>query len=91
MKQPMQPIYIDHQDVTRFKNNGVVQWIIDSKKLSLNDIDTEAFPAEDVAQFWQMLGYSTSGYGGLSFIPEAIVAEADAKAAELIQARKASK
>ena len=34
---------------------------------------------DDIRQFWQLLGYSVSGYGDLSFVDKKVVAEADKK------------
>jgi len=89
MKHPMQPIGLDDGDVPRFKANAIVKWLFDTDKINLNEIVyKEGFSPEDLAQFWQLLGYSVSGYGDLSFIPQEITDEADRIAAELVAAKK---
>jgi hypothetical protein len=81
-RPPMQPIYVDDDGVARFRANAVVRWIVDSGRVNLNDLGKNMGPMNryDVAQFYQLLGYSVSGYGDLDFIPRSIVEKADAKA-----------
>jgi hypothetical protein len=93
--QPMQPIYLDEEGTPRFKSNAIVRRLLDEKIISLNDIamwlgDVDV-PVEDAEQFWQLLGYSTSGYGDLSFVRPEIIAEADEKADALLQKEKKKK
>lgn len=86
--QPMQPIYLDENGTPRFKDNAIVRRLFDSKLISLNDIAEwlDSVPVEDAEQFWQLLGYSTSGYGDLSFVRPETIAKADAKADTLLAA-----
>lgn len=98
-KHPMQPIVLDEHNVVRFKGNKIVEFILENAekcvssnpyhrgKLDLSFIASMKFPQEDVEQFWQLLGYSVSGYGELSFISPATVNTADAIAAELREMR----
>jgi hypothetical protein len=83
----MQPIIATYEGIARFRANKIVQWVLRQgkrgRKFDLNDIIVEDFPIEDVEQFWQMLGYSLSGYGELSFIREETIAHADAEAERL--------
>jgi hypothetical protein len=94
-RPPMQPIAKDDDGVARFRANDVVRWLIDVKGISLNEVAIAAqngnFDRYDVAQFWQMLGYSVSGYGDLSFIPKSIVRKADEKADKLRSKRTVGK
>jgi hypothetical protein len=69
-KLPMQPVEFDDSGVLRFRGNKVVEYLFETRAINLNTIPTRALPAEDVEQFWQMLGYSLSGYQDLSFIRE---------------------
>ncbi len=90
--QPMQPIYLDEEGTPRFKDNAIIRKLCDEKIISLNDIamwlgDVDV-PVEDAEQFWQLLGYSTSGYGDLSFVRPETVAVADEKAAVLLEEKK---
>jgi hypothetical protein len=87
-KHPMQPIELDAEGTPRFKANAIVVWLFSTKRISLNDIPIDQFDDEDCAQFWQLLGYSVSGYGELSFIPKDIVEEADKIADALVDAQK---
>jgi hypothetical protein len=85
--QPMQPIYLDENGTPRFKHNAIVRKLVDKKVIDLNKIDVQNFPIEDVEQFWQLLGYSISGYG-LSFVRPETLAEADTKAEALLAEEK---
>ena len=83
----MQPIAPDSHGVARFRENDVIRWLVDVKGVNLNEVSrvaqTEEFDRYDVAQFWQMLGYSVSGYGDISFIPKSVVEKADSKVEEM--------
>ena len=83
---PMQPVYLDKDGVARFKANAVVDWLFRSNGMDLNRIPTDALDVGDVEVFWQMLGYSVSGYGDLSFVRDETVARADAEVEILIGA-----
>lgn len=83
---PMQPIGLDDEGRPRFKANAVVRWLVDSGRLSLNDVPDSLFSRDDLAQFWQLLGYSVSGYGELSFIPDDIKDKADEIASDVMEA-----
>lgn len=95
-EQPMQPIAFDKGGVIRFRENKLVNFLLDEaregRKCDLNRLalitQERAFPHDDVEQFWQMLGYSVSAYGGLSFVRKKTRAKADAIAEELIAARR---
>ena len=67
LAHPMQPIG-DDEGVARFKPNAVIEWLRDSRKIDLNEIAAQGFPDEDMQQFSQLIGYSISGYGDLSFV-----------------------
>ena len=82
---PMQPIEKDYNGVVRFKANAIVRWLVDSGKANLNDICIHGFDTDDMVQFWQQLGYSVSGYGDLSFVPENVIQQADEKAAQILK------
>lgn len=75
---PMQPIVWDKHGVLRFKPNKIIEWLMDSKQpLDLNVIATMGFPREDEEQLAQLIGYSVSGFGDLSYARKTTVAAAD--------------
>lgn len=87
MRQPRQPIGLDEDNVVRFKPNAIVRLLLEESKsrgFGLNEIAgavlTEKVPIEDAVQFWQLLGYSVSGFGDLSFIPKKEIDMCDALA-----------
>ncbi len=92
-KHPMQPIDFDEHGVIRFKQNAIIAWLFETGKLNLNEIaimtSRGMFPVEDEVQIAQLLGYSVSGFGDLSYVPSEVVAEADAQADKLSNSKKA--
>ena len=83
IKHPMQPIVFDEHRVIRFKRNTIIDYLFNTGKLDLNELAMMEFPVEDRMQIAQLLGYSVSGYGDLSYVTKKNLAKADAKAAEL--------
>ena len=70
---PMQPI-VDVNGVTRFKKNGLVDALHEhgvKTGLGLNELHCMNFSDEDRMQFAQLIGYSLSGYGDLSYVSDA--------------------
>ncbi len=77
---PVQPLRIDEQGTTRFKENKIVRYLFDVGPVSLNSLSKMPFEKEDYIQLMQLLGYSTVGFSELSYINnetyERIIAEA---------------
>lgn len=84
-RHPMQPVVLGEDGVARFKINRIVRALLDTGKLNMNDIAVLDFPLEDRIQFVQLIGYSVSGAGDLSYMPADLIAEADCQAEGLIQ------
>ena len=87
-KHPMQPLVIDEHGVVRFKVNKIVRALLDTGKLNMNDIAMLDFPLDDRVQFAQLIGYSVSGAGDLSYMLADLIAEADRQTDELIASTK---
>lgn len=70
-KLPIQPLYRDDHGTTRFRENKVVRYLLDHGGLDLNQL-TMALPdcREDWEQFAQLIGYSLSGFGDLSYVSD---------------------
>lgn len=83
-KHPMQPVEIAKDGIIRFKQNKLVRKLVD--QYGLNDLAV-AIPSEDYADDWnqlaQLIGYSVSGFGDLSYADPEIVAKADEMAEKL--------
>lgn len=80
---PMQPIILV-DEVPRFKANKAVRWMVDNM-CDLNVLSmVEGIPDEDMAQLMQLLGYSVSAFGGLSFVDSCLTHRADMAAAALL-------
>ena len=73
-KHPRQPTIIDKHGVKRFKENAIVSALLDAatdaKIMDMNKIACMGFSKEDRQQFAQLIGYSVSGYGELSYVEE---------------------
>lgn len=90
----MQPIGFDGHStehsprgIIRFKSNAIIEYLFKDGRLNLNEIglmvQNGVFPVGDQVQIAQLLGYSVSGFGDLSYVPRDVCNEADAKAKEL--------
>lgn len=85
---PQQPIVVVADKVIRFRANRIVEMLytkaVAGQKFGLNDIAVLAhqgvFTKAEQMQFAQLLGYSVSGFGELSYAHPLVVAEADARA-----------
>lgn len=72
-KLPMQPLVIDAHGTLRFKENPIVRTLLDyatEHGYGLNEIALEQFDTEDQMQLAQLIGYSLSGYGTLSYVTD---------------------
>ncbi len=66
----MQPI-VDVNGVKRFKANAIVCHLIDTHpSCDMNVLSRMDFSDEDRMQFAQLIGYSLSGYGELSYVSD---------------------
>ena len=84
MKNPIQPIELAEDDVVRFKRNAIVKLLLDTGKLTLNDLACMSFSQTDWEQFYQLIGYSVSGFGELSNVSEELIAYADRRKARIL-------
>ena len=88
---PMQPICIASDGVIRFKQNRMVNDVYEFSQprgFGLNEMARRDYTQEERMQFAQLIGYSVSGYGGLSYASPESAEKADAIADSLIAARK---
>lgn len=63
-KHPIQPLVMDAKGVLRFKENGIVSFLLDAYPGGLNDIARQRgtkFSEDDYHQLIQLIGYSHSG------------------------------
>lgn len=65
---PIQPAVMDG-NVVRFKENAIVRYLLDKGGIDLNHLAMQQdFSRDDWVQFNQLIGYSVSGWGGLSCV-----------------------
>jgi hypothetical protein len=50
--------------------NKIVEYLLDNGGIDMNDLARMDFTAEDRQQFAQLIGYSLSGYGSLSYVSD---------------------
>ncbi len=73
MNHPIQPLALDSNGTMRFKENAIVSFLLEySRKngVGLNELASMPFPAEDRIQLAQLIGYSLSGFGELSYVDD---------------------
>lgn len=74
VREPMQPIIKDIHGVDRFRANAIVEAIYNETSKHGYDMNriagTVSFNDVDRMQFAQLLGYSISGYGDLSYVTD---------------------
>lgn len=83
-QHPMQPVIIDNKGIARFKANAIVQFLLDNGPNNMNRLSILPFSEDDWNQFAQLIGYSVSGFGGLSYASAEQVEAADKIVEELI-------
>jgi hypothetical protein len=83
---PIQPVYLDSSNVIRFLSNRIVSDLLDfsgNHGYTLNTIAMKKYTVEERQQFAQLIGYSVSGYGDLSYVDRRACDRADEMAHEL--------
>lgn len=69
-RHPVQPLVTDQDGVVRFKPNAIVEFLLDAGPFDMNKLASMRFPKEDYEQFAQLIGYSLSGFGDLSYVSD---------------------
>lgn len=90
-EHPMQPIVWTPGGIVRFKRNAIVCHLLDHGGIDMNALAVMDFSREDREQFAQLIGYSVSGFGDLSYVRPRILAAADKISDALVKARKRRK
>ena len=80
---PMQPVEYDEHGVIRFRKNAIVEKLLETSSLDLNQIACMQFSNADRIQLAQLIGYSVSGFGDLFYADRDVVRRADKKAEKL--------
>lgn len=72
-RHPIQPLALDAHGTLRFKENKIVSHLLEVAQkhgCGLNELARMEFSQDDREQFAQLIGYSLSGYGDLSYISD---------------------
>ncbi|MNB61078.1 hypothetical protein D3C87_1090790 [compost metagenome] len=87
-EEPMQPVGVDKHGVHRFLENRIVRDVLECSRISgygLNEIAVAGYSGAEHRQFAQLIGYSVSGYGDLSYVNEESCSRADALSDALLE------
>ncbi len=85
MKLPMQPIHVTDDGTVRFVSNRIVRWLLDAGPFDMDQIAMlPGITREEHEQFAQLIGYSVSSFGDLSYAQPETVKAADAEAERLL-------
>lgn len=76
---PVQPLIVDADGVMRFKANAIVRFLLNAGPFDMNHLALMPFTQEDREQFAQLIGYSLSGFGELSYVTDETYARAEAQ------------
>ena len=79
----LQPIEIDASGTARFRKNEIVRFLLDQGPFTMTTLACKQFSKSDQAQFAQLIGYSVSGFGDLSYALQDQVIQADKEAAKI--------
>ncbi|ROF70398.1 hypothetical protein BL144_00021030 [Klebsiella pneumoniae] len=88
---PMQPLVIDAYGTLRFKQNAIVRKLLDHSTAhgyGLNEIALDEYTADEHMQLAQLIGYSLSGYGTLSYVTDESYERAAAAAPQEVHDEK---
>ena len=77
MTHPIQDMHIDEHETLRFKQNKIVRFLLDAGPFDMNALALMPFDSDDRQQFAQLIGYSVSGFGDLSYAHPETIDEAD--------------
>ena len=87
MKHPIQPLDLDEHETLRFKANAIVRFLLDAGPFDMNQLAQMTFSQEDREQFAQLIGYSLSGFGELSYVSDETYERAHSSINHLVRAR----
>lgn len=93
LKHPNQPVGFDDQGTIRFKKNAIVDFLVRDMRpgYDMNTIvrmyHEGKFSYEDLLQFYQLVGYSVSGFGDLSAVKDEDWSRADKERDRLLSER----
>ena len=92
---PDQPLVFDSQGTVRFRENKLVSHLVDwagPRGMGLNELVAHArehdLADDEYAQLAQLIGYSVSGWGTLSFASDEAVERNDARAAAMLATKQ---
>lgn len=67
----MQPIDRDENGTPRFRANPIVRYLLEQGGIDMNHLArVPSFDKEDRMHFAQLIGYSVSGFGDLSYVDD---------------------
>jgi hypothetical protein len=88
---PLQPVYLDENGTARFKSNAIVRFLLDAGPFDMNKLAEMPFTDKEREHFAQLIGYSISGFGELSYVSDETYSAADKALTKLVKKSKAKK
>jgi hypothetical protein len=85
----MQKLKRDDEGHVRFVPNKIVRFLLTTNPNTLDDLAGMNFSRTDWAQFYQLIGYSVSGYCELSMVPDRYKDRAERRERKLRRSEKA--
>lgn len=79
MKHPLQRMKVDDDGVLRFIPNAIVRFLLDAGPFDLNQLALMPWDDEDRAQLAQLIGYSHSVFGELSYVSDEVWSAAESE------------
>jgi hypothetical protein len=79
LRHPIQPMYRDAHCASRFKENAIVRFLLETSPFDLHDLARMQFSENDREQFAQLIGYSLSGFGELPYVSDVTYNQASTK------------
>jgi len=73
----MQPIVVAKDGAIRFLENRIIRDLLETSSLCLNKIAVRDYTDDERMQLAQLIGYSVSGYGELSYVSDESYSKAD--------------
>jgi len=79
LEHPVQPLHKEADGTIKFKQNDIVLFLLNAGPFDMNQLALMPWSHEDRIQFLQLIGYSLSGFGELSYVTDSDYVRADSQ------------
>lgn len=84
LANPQQPLVIAKDGVVRFKQNKIVEYLLENGGIDMNHLALKNFSQEDREQFAQLIGCSVGDFGSLSYASDEVYTSACEQSRKLL-------